>query len=111
MALSYTVKLSWNEFWDSQQKNHNCELVFKCNSAIYILLHENYTWEIAEYNDETYEVGKVLVAFEMKYNRNADYRKDEVWDDAMQQCYKCLTAPVFNGKSFKDIIESILFED
>ncbi len=111
MALSYKVRLSWNEFWDCQQSSPNCELVFKYNSAIYILLHENYTWEIAEYNDETYKVGKVLVAFEMKHNHNADYRKDEVWNDSMKQCYKCLTASVFNGKSFKDIIENVLFED
>lgn len=111
MALSYKVKLSWEEFWDNQRSNPNCELAFKYNSATYILLHKDYVWEIAEYNDKNGSVGKVLVAFCEENKDGADYKKDAIWNDCIQQCYNCLTAPVFSDKSFKDIINNVQFED
>jgi len=110
MGLSFTLKMSWDEFWDGQQSNPNCELAFQYENETYILLNEKYRWLIAKYDDNNFITGDVLAECCEENYGHADYHNKDNWDDFMNKCYEVLNVPCFSGKSFKDIIEDVVFE-
>lgn len=109
MGLSFTLKLTWNQFWDAQQNNPNNELLFMYKGKCYILQHGDYIWEIAEYNNDTDDIGKTLVSAAEKNYGHRNYHDQANWDDLIAKCYDVVTAPIFDGKSFRDVIEEMLF--
>lgn len=111
MGLLFKVQMTWDEFWIHQQTNPYNELAFMYNNKCYILLGENYAWMISEYNPDTYDVGKTLAIEYEKNPGHRNYHKDENWNDMIDTCYRVLTSDIFDKKSFKDIIENIIFED
>ena len=122
MAISYGLKMTWEEFWDSQQNNPWCELFFKYNGKIYVLQQDSFynnkrnpVWFIAvSENDSTVLscdesdaiLGKVFEELADRY----DYDSDDKWKDSMDTCFKLLNMPLFDGRSFREIIEDIDFE-
>ena len=110
MGLSFTFKINWDAFWENQQSNPNCELAFKYRDKTYILLHTDYKWIIAEYDDCVYETGNVLAECSEKLYGHKDYHNQDNWYDSIQKCYEVLNTPCFSGQSFKDIIDDIVFE-
>lgn len=122
MLISFGVKMNWETFWDQQQNNPYCELFFVYQGNYYLLLHEDYTWLIvpAEFNEEfdTLGVGEIaenkknaIISVPEKNYGHRNYDNDENWVGSMDACYKLLTMPFIDGKSFKDIIDDIDFED
>ena len=114
--------MNWETFWDLQQNNPYCELLFIYQGNYYLLLHEDYTWMIvpAEFNEEidAFCIGEVaenkknaIISVPEKNYGHRNYDNDENWADSMDACYKLLTMPFIDGKSFKDIIDDIDFED
>ncbi len=111
MGLYFIVQMTWEDFWYQQQVNPYNELAFMYNNKCYILLHCDYAWMISEYNPDTYDVGKTLAIEYEKNPGHKNYHGDANWNDMVDTCYRVLTLAIFGKKSFKDIIEDIIFED
>lgn len=118
MALSFDIRLTWEQFWENQQDNPNCELAFFYNGKIYYLCYEtNQTraWKIYEAgvvpeDRGTESFGKCLKVNCDKIQKHHGYLTEEEWMSTIDSCYKLLTTPIWNGKSFKDEIEKMFFE-
>ena len=110
MGIPFKLKMTWDDFWLEQQNNPNCELVFCYKGNTYILLHENHSWMICEYNYGTSTVGKILIKLNENHTDQCNYHRSEDWNELLSKCHDILCSPIFDGKSFKDIIDSILFE-
>lgn len=117
---SFGIKLSWQQFWESQQNSPCWELCFRYKDETYILQHDcSYNnekrplWFIAKYDIgvcgcEEYDVvlGKVFEEMLDCF----DYDKADKWKDYIDTCYKLLNLPLFDGKSFREIIDDVEFE-
>ena len=101
----------WEEFWNGQENNPNNELTFLYNGNSYILLHIEYKWIIAEYLGDSDDIGKILSSATETNPGHMNYHNQENWDDMISKCYTVLTEPVFDGKSFRDVIKDIIFEN
>ena len=66
--------------------------------------------ELAKYDDNNFITGDVLAECSEENYGHADYHNKDNWDDFMNKCYEVLNVPCFSGKSFKDIIEDVVFE-
>jgi len=118
MALSFNIRLTWEQFWDNQKNNPNCQLAFLYEGKIYYLYYETYQkkiWGIYEsgINPECCgreAFGKCLVENYDELQKHHRHPTNEEWKSSMDSCYKVLTTPIWSGKSFKDVIDSILFE-
>ena len=111
MGLSYGLKLTWDEFWAGQENNPNSEFTFLYNGNCYILLHTEYKWIIAEYTGDSAEIGRQLASASEINPGHKNYYDQANWDDMISKCYAVLTAPIFDGKSFRYVIEDIIFEN
>ncbi len=111
MGLSYGLKLTWAEFWDGQENNPNNEFTFLYNNRCYILLHTDYKWVIAEYSGDTGDIGRILTSATEMNPGHKDYHNQANWDDMISKCFAVLTVPVFDGRSFRDVIDDIVFEN
>lgn len=120
MDISFGVKMTWEQFWDCQESGPWCELAFKYKDETYILQQDCYyngekhpLWFIAKYDVdvrgcEEYDVVLGKVFEEM--SDCLDYANDDKWKDSLNTCYKLLNLPLFDGKSFREIIDDIEFE-
>ena len=106
MGLSYGLKLTWSEFWNGQENNPNNEFTFLYKDNCYILLHTEYKWMIAEYSGDTGDIGKTLASTTEKNPGHKNYHNQSNWDDMISKCLAVLSAPIFDGKSFRDVIRS-----
>jgi len=118
MALSFNIRLTWKQFWNEQQNNPNCELPFLYDGKIYFLHYETYqkkVWGIYEAGEDPScrgleSFGKCLAENYDEIQNHHNHPTDEEWKSALNSCYKVLTTPIWNGNSFKDVIENIIFE-
>ncbi len=120
MAISFGIKLTWEQFWDDQQNNPNCELAFLLNGRVYYLYYDSLQkrgWGIYEAgkNSECRGInafGKCLTPLSNEIHRSYKHKQpnQEDWQTFIDSCYKVLTAPIWDGKSFKESIDDILFE-
>lgn len=121
MDISFGGKVSWEQFWFEQENSPLCELAFKYKDETYILQHDCYycgekhpLWFIAKFdgsvlNCEEYDMVLSKVFEEM--SDCLDYAdNDDKWKDSLDTCYKLLNLPLFDGKSFREIIDDIEFE-
>ena len=111
MGLSYGLKLTWSEFWNGQENNPNNEFTSLYKDNCYILLHTEYKWMIAEYSGDTGDIGKTLASTTEKNPGHKNYHNQSNWDDMISKCLAVLSAPIFDGKSFRDVIDDIIFEN
>ncbi len=115
MEILYGFKINWEDFWNNQENNPNAELSFMYRGNYYVLIHEDYKWclctlgvEDGEFYIDTSK--NVIISVPEKNYGHRNYYDDDNWNDSINACYKLLTMPFIDGKSFKDIIEDIEFE-
>lgn len=111
MGTSHINHITWDEFWNNEQDNPNGQLVFKYLGKTYIAEHDRNKWYIAEFNDETGEYINFLVEAVQSSFDTGKKHDDIHWQEYVNKYLTVLTAPVFEGKSFKDIIQDIELED
>lgn len=70
MALSFDIRLTWEQFWEDQQNNPNCELAFLYEGKIYYLYYETYQKRYGEYM----RAASIPNAVEEKHLENASLR-------------------------------------
>lgn len=120
MAISFGIKLTWEQFWDDQQNNPNCELAFLLNGRVYYLYYDSMQkrgWGIYEAGENSdcrgiNAFGKCLTPLSNEVHRSHKHKQpnQEDWQTFIDSCHEVLTVPIWNGKSFKESIDDILFE-
>jgi len=118
MAISFNVRLNWNAFWENQKNNPNCELAFMFDGQSYCLCYSGdplKKWGIYKSNNGCACRGEssfseCLVEQYDKIQEHHSIPTEDEWQSVIDSCYKVLTTPVWDGKSFKDVIEYISFE-
>jgi len=67
MALSFNIRLTWEQFWDNQQNDPNCQLAFLYEGKIYYLYYETYQKKYGVYM----KAASILNAVVEKHLENA----------------------------------------